>query len=261
MAVMNWGAAGTRFYETGIDRGVLFPPSGIGVPWSGLTAVKEAPTGGDPKPYYIDGIKFLQIAANEEFNATITAYSAPREFAVCDGTGSLYAGLFATQQPRKQFNFSYRTMVGNDVDGQDHAYKIHLVYNALAKPSNQDNNSLSDSTDPNEFSWEITTVPVNFEGMKPTAHLFIDSRYVDPDVLQALEAMLYGTEFFDPKFPNADDLFNLFANYGNLVVEDLGNGHYTAEGEPVQIVNPSLNFTIDDPTVTDNGDGSFSIEY
>jgi hypothetical protein len=261
MTSLVWGATGDRIYEAGVDRGVLYPPNGIGVPWSGLTSVKESPSGGTPTAYYLDGIKYLQVAAAEDFNATIAAFSAPPEFAQCDGTGSLYRGLFITQQPRVPFNLSYRTLVGNDVDDLGYGYKIHLIYNALAKPSGRDHQSISNSPTPLALSWDLTTVPVWFDGFKPSAHMIIDSRLSGADVMTALEAMLYGTDTSDPAFPQPADLIAIFDNYGAFTVTDLGNGHYTADGEAVQIANPDLNFTIDDASVTDNGDGTFTINY
>jgi hypothetical protein len=224
-------------------------------------AVKEAPSGAAPTPYYLDGIKYLELASNEEFNAAIEAFSAPKEFGICDGTASVYAGLFITQQPRKPFNLSYRTLIGNDVSDLGFAYKIHLIYNALAQPSAQDDNSISDSPNPAIFSWNITTVPSYFTGFKPSAHLVIDSRTAGPDVMTALEAFLYGTDSIAPAFPTPAQLLAIFDNFGYFLVKDLGGGRWSAEGEPVQIAtNPLLSFTIDDPSVTISGD-EFTITY
>lgn len=261
MASLIWGASGERLYEAGVDRGVLFPPGGLGVPWSGLIAVRENPSGGSSVSYYMDGVKYLQVATAEEFNANISAYSAPPEFAQCDGTGSLYAGLFITQQPRKPFNFSYRSLVGSDTDDLGFGYKIHLIYNALAKPSARDNASLAASPNPNAFSWDITTLPVQFNGFKPSAHIVVDSRLSGPDVMSALEAMLYGTPTTDPSFPSPTDLIAIFDNFGSFSVQAYPNGRYDAEGEAVQVANPDLNFTINDPSVTNHGDGTFTINY
>jgi hypothetical protein len=145
VARLDWSAIGERFYETGIDRGVLYVGED-GFVWPGLISITESPSGGDAKPFYLDGIKYLNISAAEEFEGTINAFFAPAEFNACDGTVSVHNGLFATQQPRKPFGLSYRTRVGNDIDGAEHAYKVHLVYNALAAPSERENSTLNDSS-------------------------------------------------------------------------------------------------------------------
>jgi hypothetical protein len=174
MTRLNWDVVGERTFETGVDRGVLYVDGSDGVPWNGLISVSESPSGADLSEYYIDGIKYLQLLAGEEFTATIDAFTYPDEFASCDGTRSVGNGLFVTQQPRKGFSLSYRSQVGNDVDGISHGYKIHVVYNALAAPSARQRNSLSDSIAPLNFSWQISTKPPRFAGYKPTAHLVID---------------------------------------------------------------------------------------
>ena len=211
MSRLTWGAIGERFYEMGVDHGVLYLANQIGVAWTGLTSVEEAPSGGEPKPYYIDGIKFLNIAAAEEFEATLNALFSPPEFAVCDGISAVQNGLFATQQPRVSFGLSYRTRLGNDVDGADHAYKIHLVYNALAAPSDRPNKTLGDSVDPTIFSWGITTLPPSVTGLKPTAHFVIDSRSTDPIKLSNVEDILYGSDVVSASLPTPDELIAIFA--------------------------------------------------
>lgn len=194
MSKLTWGATGERFFEAGVDRGVLYVPGLAGAAWNGLTAIKEAPTGGEPRPYYIDGFKYVNISAAEEFNATIEAFSSPSEFAVCDGNLQLAAGLFVTQQPRLSFGLSYRTLVGDDLVGVENGYKIHLVYNALAEPAGRDNNSTNGSIDPLALSWSISTRPPIAMGYKSTAHLIIQTKDLDPIKLEALEAVLYGDD-------------------------------------------------------------------
>lgn len=209
MAKLVWGDTGSRRFETGVDRGVLYTSDG-GVPWNGLTSVKEKPTGGEPQPYYQDGIKYLELASSEEFEATIEAYSSPPEFDACDGTVGIFAGLFITQQPRKQFGFSYRSMIGNDVDGQSHGYKIHLVYNALARPTSRSNDTLSDTVSPMSLSWDISCVPPAFSGYKPTAHYVIDSTQTNKIVLSYIEAVLYGNDNFNARLPDPSELVTMF---------------------------------------------------
>lgn len=210
MTRLAWGLVGERFYETGIDRGVLYPADDSpGVAWNGITAVRENPSGGEPRPYYIDGQKYLNISSAEEFSATLEAFSSPKEFAVCDGTVQLLAGLFATQQPRKSFGLSYRTRVGNDVNGVEHGYKIHLVYGALASASGVTYGTLSDSTEPTAFSWEITTLPPIVSGYKPTAHFVIDSRGLTAEKLTEIEDVLYGTNMVQPSLPTVPELIDI----------------------------------------------------
>lgn len=213
MARLVWGEKGTRLFEAGVDRGVLYPPDSVGVPWNGLVSVREAPNGGEPQAFYQDGIKYFQIASAEEFKGTIQAFSAPPEFAVCDGVANIYAGLSITQQPRKQFGFAYRTLIGNDVAGENHGYKLHLVYNALSKPAARDNTSLSDSTEPMDLSWDIETVPPPITGFKPSAHLVISSLTAAPEHLEAVENIIYGMDGgSSARQPTVGELVTIFGS-------------------------------------------------
>jgi hypothetical protein len=229
------------------------------VSWIGLTSVKEAPSGGEPKPFYLDGLKYLNLSSSEEFEATIEAFSSPREFDLCDGTVSMANGLFITQQPRRAFGFSYRSRIGNDLEGSDHGYKIHLVYNALAAPSGQDNNTISDSPDPITFSWAVTTIPEVIAGVKPTAHFVIDSRQTPEDLLENLEDILYGTAELAPRLLPADELFTMFTEYVPFMITTFEDGSYSAEGSDVTLTEPEGSFEMEHDSITDNGDGSFSI--
>lgn len=214
MAKLTWGATGERRYETGVDQGVLYLGGEV-FPWSGLTAVNQNPSGGEPTPYYIDGFKYLNLASAEEFEATLEAFSAPSAFGICDGTVSIRNGLFVTQQPRVPFDFSYRSLIGNDVDGQDHGYKIHLIYGALAAPTVQTNQTLSDSPTPNTFSWKITTLPplTIGHGYKPTAHFVVDSTLTPSALLTTLESSIYGSVSSFPRLVSAQELLDMFASY------------------------------------------------
>ena len=175
MSRLTWGALGERYFETGVDRGVLYVGEDPGVAWNGLISVSESPTGGEAKPAYVDGYKFRNLASSEEFEATIDAFTAPKEFGPCDGTSAIQNGLFITQQPRKRFNFTYRTMVGNGAQGPDADYKIHLVYGCQAAPSEKGYTTVNDSPEAMALSWEFTTTPVAVTGHKDTALLVIDS--------------------------------------------------------------------------------------
>lgn len=199
MSKLQWDKVGEHFYETGVDHGVLYPMAANsqtyekGVAWNGLTAVTESPEGAELTPLYADNIKYLNLVSAEDFKATIEAYTYPDEFEVCDGSASLAAGIKIGQQARKPFAFSYRTKVGNDLN-PELGYKIHIVYGATASPSERAYETVNDSPDAITFSWEISTIPVEVTGFKPTAHVEIDSTKVDSTKLALLEAALYGTE-------------------------------------------------------------------
>lgn len=209
MTRLTWGDSGNRFYETGVDRGVLYT-NGVGVPWNGLTAVKESPSGAEPTPYYIDGVKYRNLTAAEEFAATIEALSSPPEFDACDGVAQIHNGLFVSEQPREPFDLCYRTLVGNDLDGEDHGYKIHLVYNALAAPTERANSTRTDSPSPMGLSWTISTMPPPLVNRRPSAHFVIDSRTTDPGLLIDLEDILYGSDDLVSSIPTPTELVALF---------------------------------------------------
>lgn len=199
MAALTWDGSGERLYETGVDRGVLYVMStggtyGTGVAWNGLTGVTESPSGAEETALYADNIKYVSLYSAEEFGATIEAYTYPDEFAECDGSAELATGVTVGQQSRKTFGLCYRTLLGNDTDGQSHGYKLHLIYGATASPSEKAYATVNDSPEAITFSWEITTTPVNVTGMSPTASITIDSTKADPTCLAALEAKLYGSE-------------------------------------------------------------------
>lgn len=217
MAKLVWDQTGERFYETGVEKGVLYPQvSGAypkGVAWNGLTAVTESPSGAEATPLYADNIKYLNLMSNEEFGATIEAYTYPDEFAECDGSAELSTGVRAGQQTRKTFGMSYVTRKGNDTEGTDHGYIIHLIYGALAAPSEKAYATINDSPEAITFSWEVSTTPVEVTGMKPTACVTIDSTKVDPTKLQTLENKLYGSAEPDaePTLPLPDAVAAIFA--------------------------------------------------
>jgi len=210
MAVLTWDGSGERFFETGIDKGVLYPIDSngdypLGVAWNGLVSVTESPSGAEPTALYADNIKYLTLVSAEEFGCTIEAYTYPDEFAECDGSveAGLAVGTFLGQQPRKVFGLCFRTKVGNDVDG-DLAYKLHLIYGCLASPSEKNYQSVNDSPEAITFSWEVSTTPPTVTGYQPTAQIIIDSRTADPTALAALELILYGDVAVDPELPLPD---------------------------------------------------------
>ena len=210
MSKLTWDASGERLYETGVKQGVLYVMNsnsyGNGVAWNGLTAITESPSGAESTPLYADDIKYLDLRSTEEFGATIEAYTYPDEFAACDGSASLADGVNIGQQARKMFGLCYRTTVGNDTDGTDHGYKLHLIYGATASPSEKAYETINDSPEAITFSWEITTTPVSVTGFKPTASITIDSTKADPTCLAALEEKLYGGESTEPTLPLPDEV-------------------------------------------------------
>lgn len=196
---LKWDETGKRFYETGVDHAVLYPidAQGLyskGVAWNGITAITETPSGAEATALWADNIKYLNLIAAEEFGATIEAYTYPPEFEACDGSAEVAPGVVIGQQSRKIFGLCHRTKVGNDVDGQDHGYKLHLIYGALAAPSERNYQTVNNSPEAITFSWTVTTTPVDVPGFKPTAILTIDSTKTDAAKLAALEAILYGTD-------------------------------------------------------------------
>lgn len=216
MARLEWDKTGERLYETGISNGVLYPQATggtypKGVAWNGLTAVTESPSGAEPTPLYADNIKYLTLTSVEEFGFSIEAYMYPDEFKQCNGEESLVTGVTIGQQKRNAFGMSYKTILGNDVDGDAHGYKLHLVYGALAAPSEMAHNTVNDSPEAATMSWECSTTPVSVNGFKPTSHLVIDSTTADKTKLKALEDILYGSasEGDGPRLPLPDEVATL----------------------------------------------------
>lgn len=218
MSKIVWDQTGERLYETGVNHGVLYiPTSGVyskGVAWNGLTAVTESPSGAEATALYADDIKYLNLMSAEEFACTIEAYTYPDEFAECDGSASLVAGVNIGQQPRKTFGLCYRTTIGNDTDSNAHGYKLHMIYGCLAAPSEKAYATINDSPEAITFSWEVSTTPVNVTGHKPTALLTIDSTKADPTKLAALEKILYGDTEVEPRLPLPDEVAQVMSTGG-----------------------------------------------
>ena len=212
-----WDQTGERLYETGVKKGVLYPQGEngtypTGVAWNGLTAVTESPSGAEASPLYADDIKYLNLYSTEEFGATVEAYTYPDEFAQCDGSAEIATGVVIGQQKRKMFGMSYVTTLGNDVDSNNHGYKLHLIYGANAAPSEKGYTSISDSPEAITFSWELSTTPVSVSGFDPTASITIDSTKADKTKLKALEDILYGTEETEARLPLPDEVATLMGN-------------------------------------------------
>lgn len=215
MTVLTWDQVGDRLFETGVDRGVLYLPNedgdyDEGHAWNGLTTVTETPAGADANPQFADNIKYLNLIAAETFGGTIEAFTYPDEFMQCDGTAEPQPGVAVGQQGRSIFGLCYRTRLGNDLDGTDHGFKLHLIYGAQASPSERAYATINDSPAAIAFSWPITTSPVPVTDLKPTALITIDSTKVDATKLSDLEAILYGDESTDPRLPLPDEIIALF---------------------------------------------------
>ena len=227
MSKLKWDQTGERLYETGVKNGVLYPLSSEGtysggVAWNGLTAVTESPSGAEATPLYADDIKYLNLFSTEEFGATIEAYTYPDEFAECDGSKSIADGVFIGQQPRKTFGMCYRTALGNDTEGSDHGYKLHIIYGAKATPTEKAYATINDSPEAITFSWELSTTPVNVTGFKPTASVVIDSTKCNAEKLASLEEILYGKDpstlggedGTEPRLPLPDEIKTLIGTTG-----------------------------------------------
>lgn len=219
MAKLVWNEIGKRFYETGVEKGVLYPQEGgaypKGVVWDGLTGVTESPSGAEATPLYASNIKYLNLMSKEEFGATVEAYTYPDEFAACDGSAELTKGVSVGQQSRKLFGMSYVTLKGNDAEGTDHGYKIHLIYGAMASPSERAYATVNESPEAITFSWTITTTPVEIKGMKPSACITIDSTKVEAPKLKALEDALYGTAEKEAHLPLPEELITILGVSGS----------------------------------------------
>lgn len=216
MAKLEFDKTGARFYETGVSHGVLYVQDETGaypqgVAWNGLINVTESPSGAEPTPLYADNIKYLQLMSAEEFGATIEAYTYPDAFEACDGSVELGVGITIGQQDRKTFGLCYRTIIGNDVKGNNLGYKLHLIYGAVAAPSEKAYQSVNDSPEAITFSWEITTTPVNVPEFKPTASLVIDSTKITPQNLAKIEGKLYGTATEEATLPTPAAILALIA--------------------------------------------------
>lgn len=247
MAKLSWDDTGKRLYETGTSKGVLYPKKNdgtyaTGVAWNGLTAVSESPSGAEETALYADDIKYLSLRSAEEFGATVEAYTYPDEWAECDGSAALAEGVYIGQQTRRGFGLSYRTVLGNDAMSNDYGYKLHIIYNAMASPSEKSYATINDSPEAITFSWEMTTVPVKFrDDLKPSAILTIDSTKIDAAILKEIEDKLYGTENSNPELPTPDWIISKVASSEEQPTPD-------PEPEP----EPTYTYTAVTPDGTEN---------
>jgi hypothetical protein len=227
MTALSWDQVGERLFETGVDHGVLYLPDAggdyiEGHAWNGLTTVTESPSGAEGNPQFADNIKYLNLISAEEFGATIEAFTYPDAFAQCDGTEAPSPGVIIGQQGRKVFGLCYRSQLGNDLEGTDHGYKLHLIYGAQASPSEKAYATINDSPEAIAFSWDVTTTPVPVTGFKPTALMVIDSTKVDQAALTELLGILYGDESVDARLPQPDEVIGIFQGAADTPVRLTG---------------------------------------
>jgi len=253
LALLEWDRIGERYYETGVDHGVLYLKDGRSVPWNGLRSVEEG-SDSENAAFYLDGVKYLHRVSPGDFNGKLTALTYPDEFEEVVGTVEVGPGMYYYNQAPKMFNLSYRTKVGNDVDGVDHAYKLHILYNLVATPDPANYQSLNDQVQPIDFSWTLNGTPPATSGYRPTVHICIDSRDADPFILETIEGLLYGSATSNPRLPPLDEITTLMSMYGALVVVDNGDGTWTA----IDLADRYITMNSDTQFTIDNVDATYS---
>jgi hypothetical protein len=248
MATLVWDQVGERVYRTGVDHGVLYLHDGTVAVWNGLTNVEES-SDSELKAFYLDGVKYLENLIPGDFSGKLTAFTYPEEFDLVNGIASLNPGLSYHDQPSKSFNLSYRTKIGNDVEGLEFGYEIHILYNILANPDSHSFGTIGDSgAEPVEFGWTLTGTPPKLKGFKPTVHISLDSRKTPPDILKLLEDQLYGTDTSGASLPSLQDIAEYFGYLGALIIIDYGDGSWSAidESDTYITMIDSTTFQIDD---------------
>jgi hypothetical protein len=253
LATLEWDRVGERYFETGIDRGVLYLKDGRSVPWNGLRSVEEG-SDSESASFYLDGVKYLHRVTPGDFSGKLTALTYPDEFDEVVGTREVGTGMYYYNQDPKMFNLSYRTRIGNDIDGVDHAYKLHVLYNLIATPDPANYQSISDQVQPVDFGWTLSGTPPVVAGHRPTVHICIDSRDADPFILETLEGLLYGSPTTNPRLPPLDELTSLMSMYGALVIVDNGDGTWTA----IDLADRYITMNSDTQFTIDNVDATYS---
>lgn len=258
---VDWDSVGKRSYEIGIDRGMLYPALSQGVSWSGLVSVEENVEGTSRNARYFDGQKYNRGRGRTNFAATIEALTYPEEFEVFDGSEEIGSGLFMSNQPKTTFGLSYRTLLGDDIRGDELGYRIHLVYNALAAPAPRNYRTVSASSNLDPMSWNLTTQPIFFADRPVSAHVIIDSTLAHPDLISKIEDILYGSDALDPELPSVDRLVELFEEFGVLKIFDNGDGTWTADGpdEAIKMLDADT-FEIDWPSAVYLSSDEYAID-
>lgn len=236
MAALVWDQVGDRLFETGISKGVLYADDGHGVAWNGLTSIEDS-IDSEVEPIYFDGTKINDIVTIGDFSATLRAFTYPNEFLPYEGTIEDQTGFYILNQPQSRFSLSYRTEIGDDIEGISSGYKIHILYNLTAIPAQRQYQTLSLDVEPLEFEWSITSVPDEIDRYRPTSHIIFNSREIDPNLLQDIEDILYGDEDSDPYLPPLQGFATFIRKWDRLIITDLGNGIWTAESKIEGIIN------------------------
>jgi hypothetical protein len=261
MTKLVWDQVGQREFEAGVDRGVLYLDDRSGVAWNGLTSVEEDFSGDETEPIHFEGEKVSELQTSGDFAGTLTALTYPDEFVEFDGSSSIEPGLIIDNQPAKFFHLCYRSLIGNDLEGTDHGYKIHILYNLIAEPSNTNRQTIGAEVTPLEFEWGLTSIPEIIPGYKPTAHAVIDSRNLNPEILEELEEILYGTETDEPYLPSLAELTQYIEEWGLIIIEDNGDGTWTARG-PDELITmlDSTTFQITEANAEVFSGGAYTIQ-
>jgi hypothetical protein len=251
MAAIVWDKIGERIFETGVGKGVLYPENAPGVAWNGLISVEDTPSD-EVEPVFFDGLKINNVLTPGDFTATLKAYTYPDEFLPYEGVAEFRDGVYVTHQPRGLFGLSFRTRIGNDIDGPDHGYKLHLLYNLTAVPSARAFETLSLDVNPIEFEWTISAIPEDLDFYRPTAHMILDSTETDPYLMADIESILYGTATDEPRLPSMKSLGAHIAHWGRFVITDHGDGTWTAYSPlpDVIVMTDSTTFEITTDTAT-----------
>lgn len=261
MSKIEWNAPGDRKYEYGLDRGVLYVPGKEAVPWNGLISVSEKRSESETRETFVDGVLRRQTRSGSDFALDLEAYYTPREFDECDGVSSVQNGFYATQQDGKEFSLCYRTKIGNDIQGNEHGYRIHIVYNALAVPSEGSYNTTSDSSDASTFKWTLTSRPLDVDNIFPSAHFIIDTTQAYVWAIEAIERILYGTDEDVPRLPTPQEILDIFELNAIFRVVEYPDGTFTVDGpDPAVHMLDNETFQLSWPSVFILADGNYTAD-
>jgi len=261
MSTLEWDKIGDRIYEAGVSKGVLYTEDFFGVAWNGLTSIEESSVN-EVEEFFFDGVKYADIVTVGDFRGTIRAITYPDEFLEHEGSYEDQTGFFIMNQPPKKFSMAYRTQIGDDLSGSNSGYKIHILYNLTANPSNKSYESLGSNVDPTLFEWEVSSVPEDIHGYRPASHVVFNSRSMDPFLLKDIEDILYGTEDNDPYLPSLQSLATFIRKWNRLIVIDNGDGTWTATSNVDGVITmlDETTFEIDSETAVYLDAETYTIE-